>query len=293
MILNSCSVFLFLCSIGTVAAMDLFVGQISREMLYPFCKSMLLLHIQTYWIAKLLMWIVFIIKLHAVYKGSTYQYSKRLLQGVAVVLTIHTLFVLSVFTFDQKVEPNEDYSDCTVEVSLYLIGIGMLSEIILNIVGLYAFVRPLKLLSTAMAENVKRASVSTSSVHGGHSNTYFMKVGAKLMVLNSMACISTLMSLLYAIILSGSGLLARIDLVINCCCLMLMTLYYPDKHYQSICCCMIRCCYKVLSIDDVDYDDVNSNERSMTAPQLSGQRSLGGISTDSNGNGTNEMTDIV
>mmetsp|Transcript_31396 Transcript_31396/g.50867 ORF Transcript_31396/g.50867 Transcript_31396/m.50867 type:complete len:343 (-) Transcript_31396:211-1239(-) len=272
MAFNCCSIFLFFCSILSVAVLDVFIAQTSKTTLYPFCKSLLLFHIQSYWVAKLFMWFVFLLRLHAAYKDSVYQYSKKTLISVAVIITVHTVFVLAVFTFDQKVTPNDDYTDCHVTVSLYLIAIAMLTEVLLNAVGLYAFIRPLKQLAKATKNNDLRATSHRQS------DTFFMRIRSKLMVLNSMMCISTLVGLFYAIIIPGSGLLTRIDVVINCVCLMLTTLYYPhEKYYRTICCLVIRCCSIVVNIKEAQNEEKG---KGVGAPNRSPKQELPSATED-------------
>eukprot|EP01084_Bolivina_argentea_P017569 32805_1 len=286
MVLNCAAVILFFLVLGSITMRDIVLycyytrttEQYSYNNIYLFNKLTLLVHIWVYWIGKLFMWYVFLIKLELAYRGSVYAYSSRTILIVAVVITVHTLVVLIFFTFDQKVtvEISNDEIVVNVYVNIVIICIAMGSELVMNIVYLYAFIRPLQLLMKSMLNH------SHNNKHSGHSAAYFLHIGIKLVVLTSMAAISTICGLIFAAIANGSGLVGRVDVIINCICLMFNTLYYPNTYYHATCCLIVKCCNAMLKIKESYYEETSQKSKTSKNSKTSNKDIVDSTSPKSN-----------
>ena len=243
------------------------VGLFSSSIAY--CGGVKIPEIPVQLTAKLMMYYVFTIRFHMVYKGSKYDFNPRTLKCVVLILTCYVLFAVSASTsvfikfsgesVKQGKEMSTDYmgqewalehqtgendidNHCPTTVPNYFIGLFALFEIVVNIVFCITFILPIRDVIRNVHDLNKGSSKSPASGRSRKSpiTKKMLFVGCKVCILSGVQFLSTLFNLL---MFNAGVVVTPCDDLINFICLALMTPYYPDdKYYKKVCRLCIRCC---------------------------------------------------
>ena len=209
--------------------------------------------LESLFLAKFFMWLLFIVRLDMIFGNSSHGYKKRTLSCIGIIATLMSLFiiVLSILVFGVGIEggPNQVYyfhdynktknGKLTFPASCdeawkgfwWLVDAGsyLIFDLIMNIVYCSLFVIPLRKIN-------KSLDISNQS-------SKIIGIARKVTILTVTLCISSIISFFANPI--GLQSIWTIDLVVNILCLILMTPYYNDIYwYNRLCKCCILCCDK-------------------------------------------------
>eukprot|EP01083_Nonionella_stella_P072689 196069_1 len=190
---------------------------------------------------------LFMYRLYMCYATSAYGYSERFLciigginMGFGFVLGCVTtyLFKSREFIVDDDAFPNPcfpappDPGDWKVA---YFPVIVMGWDLIMNILGLFLFINPLR----KAFKGVKDCNTSNAKL-----TKTMLRVAIKYTILTSVVSTTTTFCWFCALAILPFGYYAiAFDVAVNCICIMLMTPYYPDHlYYERLCfCCVLLC----------------------------------------------------
>eukprot|EP01084_Bolivina_argentea_P259209 437288_1 len=247
-------------------AISSFAGSLSSVSVSNIeCDAFITTLITSVQIAKTLMYLVFLARLHVVYGESAYYYPMKCISCFGATLLIYGIFVtiliiISVtsvlYTFGKEY-PHFCYSGGG-DLFLVLGAFIVIQDIAVAIGFLCAFMIPLQ-------KTLKAVDAS----HGASKITRkIMYAGRKTTILTGTATCSTLLLAIFAVI-TGIGFITATDPIVNSICMMLMTAYYNDiMYYSKLCCCCIKCCDCCCGscighgsrVDDDDDENKNSNK---------------------------------
>eukprot|EP01084_Bolivina_argentea_P021102 39192_1 len=234
-ILTLISITLYFISICSSGIRVIIETETTDNTLYHLCKILLLSRNLAEWIAKLLLWIVFLFKLHLCYDGTVYAYSTKTLIVIGIFEIVFTFVMFIMFTINSNITVLKSENRCYLTAPLYFHAIAILCELMNDALFLYFFINPIKKLSIVFKDN--------SSTNG------LMEIAMQTLVLTSTICIMSIINMFWIVITGGTGLFHRITVVVSCICLVLMTPYYPKhKYFHKICCLMNKCCQKINKI---------------------------------------------
>eukprot|EP01084_Bolivina_argentea_P135980 239521_1 len=207
-----------------------------------------------YYIGKGSMFILFILRLHSIYSKSVYGYSINKLKICAFVVISVTLFlaIATVITVETEIYHFElngrKITFCDEFFPGWLVMIVILHEICVTLITLYAFIRPMKLMS----KEVENAG--TQPLKQLKQFQYAIKITVLTLI--------ALLSSFFALGIVGATNAADIIFVddcINIFCIILMTPYYKGW-YKKICCCFDKCVIKCLGAEfgsqPIEYEEM-------------------------------------
>ena len=192
-----------------------------------------------YLVAKISMYLSFIIRLSMVYNNSFYEYNSTILRIICVCIIIYGLgccagMVLFATPYHPYQHPTKQYiSFCQTGGNLWLGALIVLYDMSCCIGSMIAFINPLrKLIKTILMRNTSQEQC--------RNLTPLIKIGNKYAILTSVAAISTFMTIMVAAL--GSHFIAPLDFIANMICMILMTNYYNEgRYYERLCCGIIKC----------------------------------------------------
>eukprot|EP01083_Nonionella_stella_P234351 825006_1 len=163
----------------------------------------------SYVLAKLMMYLVFIYRLHAIYSNTAFRYNTKFLSMFAVICVLYTfafgvLFFLTLSPVSVHVG-GDTYCECDYE-SMLVPSIFALADTIVSVICCCAFIKPLKALQALTPES------RDEELH---------RAVVKTMTLTSVAVISTIFIMFVVIVSKFTGL-ASFDVIINSICIFLM-----------------------------------------------------------------------
>ena len=224
-----------------------------------------------YFSARMFTYLAFLLRLHIVYEGSAYQYNRKLLillgiiviiyaSGVSISVFIDTYpYTNAVYNPDWNYvmscvpDPNMIPKRTMITVCLYDLGF--------SIGFIIAFINPLRKM-------VKHATDQKQSQN-------LIQSGLKCFILVSISVMTTFIMLM--VTSAGFTLFHAIDHVTNIICVILMTKYYRKQRiYSKLCCgpiiftkwCM-ACCCKYRYHDDIPNLVEIVNKKEMNTPTQS------------------------
>ena len=191
-------------------------------------------------LAKQSMYILFLFRLYATYKGSLYEYNYKLLIIIGIISCISTIicilaviFLLNIKLLTYPHIPFAAHYDTSYPFWAVIMTGSM--DIGLSILFIYLFMRPLIIIASQMCCNNKSQIDAVLELYA---------IGTKSLILTSMSIFTTL-CLLLSVLLTNTLILLPVDAVINCICMMMIAPYYPDKKYYEKCCYLpIKCSEK-------------------------------------------------
>ena len=196
-----------------------------------------------YQIAKGLMYIMFLMRLHIVYDTSTYAYNPRLLIMMSVLIILAQIgtgiygsitfvrYMYTVNVFEREIVT------CATTLDIWFMAMLIPSETIIAIGLLIAFIIPLYKLLKSMKDQPENVSQG------------IRQSAIKLTILTAIALISSILSHPVSV-LTKSTVVYGIDIPLNMLCVMLTTRYY-SRLYKTICCGVIKCFGSVV-IDEME-----------------------------------------
>ena len=220
--------------------------------------------------AKCGLYLLFLLRLHTIYKDSVYRYSKRKLLVCAVItICINCSIAVCIVMFSKADGPRQyDIADiaimCSLDIPDWLLYYAGAYDVVMNCLCLYAFIAPLKKLQLVR-------STETRSRHA----TRLSFVATKFVIVTSVAVLSTLI-MLATVAFTGAFIIAAYDMLINTICILLMLPYYRDDvYYEKLCCCcikMIKCCLHQNPMKMKSDPENNQFEEVVTVPSTKMQR---------------------
>lgn len=205
-----------------------------------FCYMVAINSSYSYQLSKMFMYLVFIIRLHAVYNDTAYKYNPKLLIIICIFIIIFSLVIMILVTVDVRAlyYTHESSStkyivSCGAELDLYILGMIALFDFGLSLFSMFAFIHPLRKVMRSL-----NSSDITPQIKYKLNN--LMVIGQKNAILTSTAAITTL--LLMGMVAIGYLFMAPLDLITNMICMILTTPYYNDyTYYHRICWIPIKC----------------------------------------------------
>ena len=202
--------------------------------------------------ARATMYLLYILRLHRVYKQSIFAFNKILLIISAILVIIMHLSVsiygaISV-TQDKHVWFGQIYT-CHMRLTpLYTI-MSLPMDIILTFIALYVFTTPLI--------KILRALNSKYPKNDHDYDKDFTGPVIKIWILTSVSGITTLIAHIISI-LTLTNVAYGFDTPINCICIVLMSEYY-SKSYEMSCCLLIKCinCCDKRNKENIAIDIIN------------------------------------
>ena len=177
---------------------------------------------------KNLMYYLFVSRIAIAFNDSVYQYSPMIIRGMFMVITIWWIFAIYgdiVHVYGEWMEEPNGGWWCETYLASYGVPISFGVDIIISIICLYLFVRPLFLLLRESQCN---------------DNDMLLNCVIRYTLLTFIAVLSTAILCIIAI-MTGIGDLIIFDSLINIICLLLMTSSY-QRYYEIIC----KSCHHVI-----------------------------------------------
>eukprot|EP01083_Nonionella_stella_P234352 825009_1 len=160
-------------------------------------------------LAKLMMYLIFIYRLHAIYSNTVFSYNTKYLSMMAVICVLYSLAFGVVFFVTLSPESvqigGDTYCECDYD-SMLVPSVFALADIIVCVICSCAFIKPLKALQALTPES------RDEELH---------RAVVKTMTLTSVAVISTIFIMFVVIVSKFTGL-ASFDVIINSICIFLM-----------------------------------------------------------------------
>eukprot|EP01084_Bolivina_argentea_P120357 213321_1 len=283
-----------LASIFTITVMVLFsivmflTSIISWSFVYKHCLILTTLSTLLYAYSKVIMYLVFLMRLDIVYANTICEYPRKylIISGIITILYITILSIFHIFTY--SVHPYIYHHihlpaiKCNSIYNKYVIMVLGAYDIIASICFLIAFVRPLHCLLTTHAtqqHNSQPKTIQQESKNQNFTNDILI-LGFKATILTASACLSTILLLVFILVSPIGNIFVGIDAIINVVSLMLMTTYYREnKYFGILCCCMIKLC-KTSIIRDHEQWNKFKNEMSIQTAQTEKNRQNSVITTN-------------
>ena len=229
------------------------------------CHEIVLILTSCWIIAKVFMYLTFFLRLHMVYNESKYQYNPKYLKIISAITIIE-----NVINFISTMRYNEIdlilYDQisfamhCNAYYPLFQYFIAGLSDIIISIGFLIAFIRPIHL-------------ILSSTVRTKDKVNNLLNLGMKSLILTANAVFSTL-TMLVGVLVLNSLIITPIDCFINCLCVVLMSPYYDDRiFYRPLCCIFVHIGDKYINRNMVgsDSDDVKRKHVVVQSDEINGE----------------------
>ena len=210
----------------------------------------------TFWICyNYFKWIILLLRLYKVYghTSKSILYRKYTIYTIIIFLGFYALFVMIVFIMNQSATLTRFKSlyGCDWKSAGWEQPSIALFDVIISILCLYLFYKPLKLVLN------RRKETDPNNLNEVYSYK-FKKLILKYSVLTYFCAITTILVTIMIILISSAKLLV-IDVTINAICLMGMSKYY-EKLFDNCCCCFIRCIMETnTSNDEVQLETVVNN----------------------------------
>eukprot|EP01084_Bolivina_argentea_P019869 36943_1 len=178
-----------------------------------------------YTAAKIMMYCVFIYRLHAIYSKSVFQFgtSTLVILGVTCVLFWTMMAMANIWTVTTVFVEIDGEIYCGCKTLMMLAAGILLFDTVISLLCCWLFVRPLRALN-------KLENNSDQELHD---------MVIKCTVLTFVAVISTMLSMIAIVMFYLTGLVA-LDAIVNCVCVFLFDSDY-DAHYKVLCCGARRC----------------------------------------------------
>ena len=210
--------------------------------LQTYCAISIIIRTWTYLLAKMFMYLVFIVRLHIAYRysNSIYQFelSSLKITSALVILSGISLGMFASVTIkpDEYHESAQVLAYCRFSSPPITAALFGLYDIIFSIGTLIAFVNPLRKLIKGILSNPNM----TKQARNDFEVEELIYVGVRCVILTSVATFSTL--LMMVLVVLGFPFFAPIDFIVNMVCMMWMTKYYDDKkYYERVCIITIKC----------------------------------------------------
>eukprot|EP01084_Bolivina_argentea_P262023 442998_1 len=232
-------------------------------------------------IAKCGLYLVFLLRLHTVYRKSQYKYNPKTLLciGIVTILTnVLVMIFLGLFVYSDGYYVysfSSTITICKIIIPEWLLYLSATYDIIMNCFCLFAFIYPLKKL----LEQIPTSRERSTSVHIQPRVARLVTVGLKFVIVTTTAVLSTLLMIII-IAMTDALVVGSYDMVINSVCILLMVPYYNDKlYYNRLCYGCIYCC------TNCKYNGIHSKFKIVTQ-DLS-------VSSASNMNSSNSKTSTI
>eukprot|EP01083_Nonionella_stella_P184947 673054_1 len=173
---------------------------------------------------KVMMYLIFIYRLHAIYSNTAFEYNTKYLSIMAVFCVLYQFLagVANLLTVSSASVQIGDETFCQCVYVMAIPGGILLADTIVSIVCCCAFIKPLKALQELKAQL------------GDSSDAELHRTVVKNMTLTSVAVITTMFVMIVIIALQLNGL-AALDIIINSICIFLMNNEH-DLWFKYLCC---------------------------------------------------------
>ena len=220
---------------------------------------------------KCIMYLIFVLKLHLLYGGTTYEYKPLILRIFALLIILSTIIWIIFLPGAPKMEytPYDiPWSDSKYDTiykyhtyfSRLLIICAGINELISWSVLIYAFMRPLrKLMKSVVVDD--------------ESSKEFKFLATKATILTLSSVISSIFSYIFVAVWNVSIITNCFDMPFNCICIMLMNPYY-ETLYKRLCCGIIscvKCCNGENKKNHIDNLDINISKEAVISETESPQ----------------------
>eukprot|EP01084_Bolivina_argentea_P037297 68978_1 len=162
----SCLLLFLLFGISSLLLVSL-ENEMSDHNIDAFCSSLLYIQVWTYYLSKLLMYAVFLLKIYVTYNGSAFAYSPTFLIVFCVIISLNGIFTMIFYTFDTKIKGGDKINGgnyCMEEINIFVLVIAMLTDFIVNIVFLILFIRPLRKIINRMDDECMERMYGTKGI---------------------------------------------------------------------------------------------------------------------------------
>ena len=210
-----------------------------------YCYEIVIWDSWNFQFAKMYMYLVFITRLHIVYKSSAYAFKPIKLKIISIFIII-ICFVINIITsivqttyseyYQHKYIPSDIGAICKADTYIITVGLIVLLDMTFAIGTIIVFLSPLRKIVRHLTQRNNNLSPQVK-----RSMKRLMAVGRKFAILAIMAMITTI-SLMVVFGLTNITALIPLDFLTNQTCMVLMTPYYKDdKYFDRFCCGIIKC----------------------------------------------------
>ena len=270
----------------------------------------------TYLITKLLVYYVFQLRLHLVYKDSKYAISKRKQIGFAVFLFIYCFVTIiwyiimgignaTVATSDDS-DDNDDSDDtatdgwyfdtdfdkrikiCSLTPTWYFILYWSVFDTVINIVYVVLFVGPVRKIIKQLKDNKAGVGKNIDQLDpkadkkNARITQRMIALGLKVAIISCVLAMTTIITGIFF----GGGVnnmqinIGCIDVSIHATCLLLMTPYYRDDLYYHKLCYLCICCCDRNDYTKRTFENLMTPSRSATGTARHTQKNSQEITVD-------------
>ena len=217
-------------------------------------------------IAKMLMYITFVMRLYTVYNNPLYQYSLTVLKIICLIIIIYGLSISIAIVFTIFPYPYHGHPDyvvfCVYYVHPILPALLVLYDFMFGVGAMIAFINPLrKLIKSVLKVDISRRQKDELIP--------LIQSGVKYSILTTVSTVCTFMALIG--VANGYTTFNPAAVITNMVCLTLMTPFYTKyQYYERLCCGAIKCSKQCLGYCygyHQDVADITSDiERAQTDP---------------------------
>ena len=132
------------------------------------CLTWTQIGMASYLITKCILYLLLIFRSHTIYKETIYAYNPKLLSFFAIIIIVYTV-IISIFTalsISVEITYHNDIRICDGGPDILYVGIVVLVDLIVSILTLYLFLRPLNILLTQQRkfkQNLKLQMVESNT----------------------------------------------------------------------------------------------------------------------------------
>ena len=218
-----------------------------------YCRQIIVMVSIFYVTAKLFMYLLFLVKLYLVYKGSAFRYKSQYLILIGIICIIVHVINIILFILYNGINitfyENMPFAmHCNSYYPLSVLLIGGSFDSFMSIYFVYSFVAP-----------IRQIIVKNSDNGSGSASLYHIAIKA---IILALVAISSKVLMLTFLFFTNSLLLGPIDVIINFICVLFMTPYYKEKYYTNICCLFIKMSQEMIKKPVKDIENISKSVNS-------------------------------